>query len=80
MQWALGLSTSVPTIEFSPENIFFIDDSMKCDTKKMLRVDFHRPVCPVQQINARISQPGAETAMNHVKLTNNSNIELETTL
>ncbi|KAG2075104.1 hypothetical protein BDR04DRAFT_1091949 [Suillus decipiens] len=25
-RWALGLSTSVPTIKFSPENIFFIND------------------------------------------------------
>ncbi|KAG2116227.1 RNA dependent RNA polymerase-domain-containing protein [Suillus cothurnatus] len=30
-RWALGLSTSVPTIEFSPENIFFISDQHAAD-------------------------------------------------
>ncbi|OAX39662.1 hypothetical protein K503DRAFT_716030 [Rhizopogon vinicolor AM-OR11-026] len=30
-RWALGLSTSIPTVEFSPENIFFIDDQNALD-------------------------------------------------
>ncbi|KAG1795975.1 RNA dependent RNA polymerase-domain-containing protein, partial [Suillus plorans] len=30
-RWALGLSTSIPTIEFSAENIFFIDDQYAMD-------------------------------------------------
>ncbi|KAG2045047.1 RNA dependent RNA polymerase-domain-containing protein [Suillus americanus] len=30
-RWALGLSTSVPTIKFAPENIFFIDDQYTGD-------------------------------------------------
>ncbi|KAG1840300.1 RNA dependent RNA polymerase-domain-containing protein [Suillus subalutaceus] len=30
-RWALGLSTSVPTIEFPPENIFFISDQHAVD-------------------------------------------------
>ncbi|KAG2358031.1 RNA dependent RNA polymerase-domain-containing protein [Suillus spraguei] len=30
-RWALGLSTSVPTIEFAPENIFFIGDQHAVD-------------------------------------------------
>ncbi|KAG0704371.1 RNA dependent RNA polymerase-domain-containing protein [Suillus ampliporus] len=30
-RWALGLSTSVPTIKVSPENIFFIDDQHAVD-------------------------------------------------
>ncbi|KAG2122046.1 RNA dependent RNA polymerase-domain-containing protein [Suillus cothurnatus] len=30
-RWALGLSTSVPTIKFAPENIFFIDDQYAGD-------------------------------------------------
>ncbi|KAG1730698.1 RNA dependent RNA polymerase-domain-containing protein [Suillus paluster] len=30
-RWALGLSTSVPTIEFAPENMFFINDQHAVD-------------------------------------------------
>ncbi|KAG1760381.1 RNA dependent RNA polymerase-domain-containing protein [Suillus occidentalis] len=30
-RWTLGLSTSVPTIEFAPENIFFSDDQFMTD-------------------------------------------------
>ncbi|KAG1813878.1 RNA dependent RNA polymerase-domain-containing protein [Suillus subaureus] len=33
-RWALGLSTSVPTIEFSPGNIFFISDQHAVDWGK----------------------------------------------
>ncbi|KAG1886291.1 RNA dependent RNA polymerase-domain-containing protein [Suillus subluteus] len=33
-RWALGLSTSVPTIEFPPENIFFISDQHAADWGK----------------------------------------------
>ncbi|KAG2369519.1 RNA dependent RNA polymerase-domain-containing protein [Suillus spraguei] len=42
-RWALGLSTSVPTIKFSSENIFFIND--QCSISSSLQ-----PMHPVEKI------------------------------